>query len=427
MDMCGHSGWPHEPKEPALNPNDDPRADIVARQYERWSYPHPIADLEAWTSVNWEWFDPLQSHRILWPDREYKPDLDILIAGCGTNQAAIFAYTNRAAKVVAVDISQASLGNQQHLKDKYGLANLELHLLPIEELPTLGLDFDLVVSTGVLHHMADPQAGMNALATCLRRDGVVATMLYGRYGRIGVELLESIFRDMEFQQDDASLELVKSALRVTPQHHPVRNYLKKAMDLSSDAALVDTFLHGRQRSYSVEECIDLVTSAGLVFQGWFHKAPYYPHDFFAPDNKFYAAVNALPAIKTWSVMERLEPLNASHLFMACRPDRPKEQYTIDFSGSDCLDYVPLMRTRCGVSGTEIHWPGFRMKPAPLQLAILQNVDGRRTIREIVQRVAQSGEQTQSAVTELEGFGRKLFQSLWRLDFVAMALNPTAAT
>ncbi|SGB65529.1 asparaginyl-tRNA synthetase [Mycobacterium tuberculosis] len=92
--------------------DDHPRADIVSRQYHRWLYPHPIADLEAWTTANWEWFDPVHSHRILWPDREYRPDLDILIAGCGTNQAAIFAFTNRAAKVVAIDISRPALDHQ---------------------------------------------------------------------------------------------------------------------------------------------------------------------------------------------------------------------------------------------------------------------------------------------------------------------------
>ena len=119
---------------------DDPRADVVARQYQRWTYPRPIRDVEAWLDHHWEWFDPVHAHRILWPDREYKPDLDILIAGCGTNQAAVFAFMNRDAKVVAVDISQSSLDHQQYLKDKHGLRNLELHLLPIEELPTLGLD-----------------------------------------------------------------------------------------------------------------------------------------------------------------------------------------------------------------------------------------------------------------------------------------------
>lgn len=401
--------------------DDHPRADIVSRQYHRWLYPHPIADLEAWTTANWEWFDPVHSHRILWPDREYRPDLDILIAGCGTNQAAIFAFTNRAAKVVAIDISRPALDHQQYLKDKHGLANLELHLLPIEELATLGRDFDLVVSTGVLHHLADPRAGMKELAHCLRRDGVVAAMLYGKYGRIGVELLGSVFRDLGLGQDDASIKLAKEAISLLPTYHPLRNYLTKARDLLSDSALVDTFLHGRQRSYTVEECVDLVTSAGLVFQGWFHKAPYYPHDFFVPNSEFYAAVNTLPEVKAWSVMERLETLNATHLFMACRRDRPKEQYTIDFSTVAALDYVPLMSTRCGVSGTDMFWPGWRMAPSPAQLAFLQQVDGRRTIREIAGCVARTGEPSGGSLADLEEFGRKLFQSLWRLDFVAVAL------
>ena len=88
---------------------DDPRSDVVVRQYERWRYPRPIQDLEGWVQGNWEWFDPSHAHRVLWPDRDYKPDVDILIAGCGTNQASVFAYNNPKAKVVAVDISQPSL------------------------------------------------------------------------------------------------------------------------------------------------------------------------------------------------------------------------------------------------------------------------------------------------------------------------------
>lgn len=98
--------------------------------------------------------------RVLWPDREYQRDLDILIAGCGTNQAAVFAFTNPDAK-----------------KDKHGLFNLELHPLSIEELPSLEIDFDLTVSTGALHHVADPQTGMNAVASCLRPDGASGVML----------------------------------------------------------------------------------------------------------------------------------------------------------------------------------------------------------------------------------------------------------
>ncbi|MDA3639282.1 class I SAM-dependent methyltransferase [Mycobacterium xenopi] len=408
--------------------NDDPGADAVRRQYERWRYPRPVADLEAWTADHWEWFDPAHAHRILWPDREYRPDLDILIAGCGTSQAAIFAFTNPLAKVVAVDISQPSLDHQQYLKEKHELDNLELRLLDIEKLTTLGLDFDLVVATGVLHHLADPVKGMKALAGCLRRDGVLAVMLYAKYGRIGVELLESVFRDMGLGQDETSVKIVKDTLSALPPDHPVQNYLKIARDLQSDAALVDTFLHGRARSYTVDECIDLVTSAGLVFQGWFHKAPYYPHDLFAPASKFYSAVNALPERKLWSVMERLQTLNGCHFFMACRSERPKESYTIDFSTVDALEYVPMLRTRCGVFGTDIVWPGARMTMNPAQLPFVQHVDGRRTIRQIAAcAAARTSQATLADAANLEAFARKLFQSLWRLDWAAMALNPSTAS
>jgi SAM-dependent methyltransferase len=359
----------------------------------------------------------------LWPDREYQPDLDILIAGCGTNQAAIFAYTNPAARVVAVDISQPSLDHQQYLKDKHGLWNLELHRLPIEELPTLELDFDLIVSTGVLHHLADPLVGMETLADRLRRNGALAVMLYAKYGRIGVEMLESVFRDMGLHQDDTSVQIVKETISVLSPDHPIHSYMKLARDLqSSDAALVDTFLHGRQRSYTVEACVDLVTSAGLVFQGWLLKAPYYPHDLFEPPSGVYPALNGLPEAKLWSVMERVQTLNACHFFMACRPERPKESYTIDFSTVDSLDYVPLMRMRCGLSGAEIFRPDWSLSLNAAQLPFVQHVDGRRTIREIAERVAQSGASRRGGAVDIEKFSRRLFQSLWRLDFLAMALN-----
>ncbi|HEY0225297.1 MAG TPA: methyltransferase [Mycobacterium sp.] len=403
--------------------NDNPRNDVVSRQYDRWRYPPPIQDLEVYSTNNWEWFDPFRAHRVLWPDRDYRPDLDILIAGCGANQASVFAFTNPAAKVVAVDVSQSALDHQRYLKDKHGLDNLELHLLPIEELSTLQRDFDLIVSTGVLHHMADPLIGMRALASCLRRDGAIGLMLYAKYGRIGVELLEGVFRDLGLTQDEASVQLVKDTLVTLPPDHPVRSYLKVAHDLQTDGALVDTFLHGRQRSYTVEDCVDLVASAGLTFQGWFHKTPYYPHDFLVPSSRIHALLATLPDdIRLWSLMERLQTANATHFFMACRPDRPREQYTIDFSAPQALDYVPVSRTACILNGAELMGPGARVRLDPAQLPFAQLVDGRRSIREIAAAVASGAEGgLHRSAGEAADFARTLFRELWRLDFLAMAI------
>lgn len=401
---------------------DSPRADLVAQQYQKWQYPDPIQNLETWLTNNWQWFDPSHAHRTLWPDRPLRPDLAILIAGCGTNQAAVFAYTNRASKVIAVDVSQPSLDHTKFLKDKYALKNLELRLLPIEEVPTLGKDFDLVVSTGVLHHMAEPKVGMKALADVLRPDGVAAIMLYARYGRAGVELMQAVFRDMGLKQDEESLQMVKAAVNSLGPSHPLRSYMSIAPDLQFDAGMVDTFLHGRDRSYTVDDCIDLVESAGLVFQDWFLNKTYYPHTLTDPDNEFYAAVSHLPREKMWALMERINTLNACHFFMATPAARPAQSYRINFAASNALDYVPLFRLRCGVTGQEVYRPGWSVRLDPTHLAFVQNVDGERSIREIAERVALSGVIGGADQPALEYIGLELFEGLWQLDFVAMDLG-----
>jgi SAM-dependent methyltransferase len=400
----------------------DPRADVVAKQYEKWTYPEPIQNLETWLTNNWQWFDPSHAHRVLWPDRPYQPDMDILIAGCGTNQASVFAYTNRAAKVVAVDVSQASLDHNRYLKDKYSLKNLELQLLPIEDVPSLDKKFDLIVSTGVLHHMAEPKVGMKALADCLRPDGVAAIMLYARYGRTGVELMQAIFRELGLEQNEESLSMVKEATNSLSPSHPLQSYISIAPDLKFDAGMVDTFLHGRDRSYTVEDCLDLVDSAGLVFQDWFLKNSYYPPTLTEPGNGFYAAVNQLEPQKIWAVMERIKTLNACHFFLACHPSRPEQKYRIDFTSSRALDYVPMLRLRCGIRGDEIYRPGWTVRLDPTHLAFAQHVDGERSIREIAERVALSGVLANTDQAALEYTGLELFEDLWRTDFVGMDLS-----
>lgn len=397
-----------------------PLKDVVSSQYARWMYPEPIVDLPAWLANNWQWFDPSHAHRLLWPDQDYRAGLDILIAGCGTNQAAVIAFTNPGAKVVAIDVSQHSLDHQRFLKDKYGLKNLELHLLPIEEVQSLGRDFDLIISTGVLHHMASPQAGMNALAPCLRQNGVIAIMLYARYGRIGVDIMQSVFRDMELTQDEASVAKVKEVLSLLGPEHPIRSYMALAPDLGYDAGLVDTFLHGRERNYTIPECIELVTTAGLVFQDMFFKAPYLPWPF--ANNTLNASLSHMDREQQWSIMERLNFRNGCHFFTACRSDRPLNTYQIDFSNSKATAYVPSFRYRCALQGDQLSRLDWRMNLEANPLVLVQLIDGKRSIQDIAKLAAQtppwSGQTEQAIALSAVAF----FKALWQIDVLAMGLS-----
>ena len=398
----------------------DPLGDVVSQQYERWVYPAPIRDLETWLQGNWQWFDPSHAHRLMWPDRDYARGMDILVAGCGTNQAAVIAYTNPSAHVVAIDVSSASLDHHRWLQDKYGLDNLARHRLPIEQVSDLGRDFDLIITTGVLHHMANPAAGMRALAECLRPDGVLAVMLYANYGRVGVHMMQSVFKELGLEQGDASLAVVRDALGHLGPQHPLASYLQIAPDLDDDAGLVDTFLHGREQAYSIDECRDMVTSAGLVFQDLFLRSSYYPP--LPATGPFFTSVAALPREQQWSVMQRINASNGCHYFLACHPERAVESYAIDFASGDPTRYVPSFRKGCGQQGSIAYRSDWQRQLTPLQSALLEQVDSRRTIGEIVEAVMSSGTYARADRDDVTTEALTTFRSLWQQDFLAMGIR-----
>lgn len=394
--------------------------DVVSRQYERWIYPEPIFDIPDWLKSNWEWFDPIHSHRLFWPDRNYWQGIDILVAGCGSNQAAVISYTNPEARVVAIDVSQSSLNHQQLLKDRYGIKNLELHLLPIEEVGNLDLDFDLIISTGVLHHLPKPKIGMKALAECLRKDGVIALMLYAKYGRIGVEILQGIFRELGLIQNEDSISIVKEVLAELRPDHPVWPYISIAHDLEFDTSLVDTFLHQRDQSYSIMDCVELVNSSELVFQDLFLKAPYYLPT--TASTAFQSKLRGMPVQQQWSIMERINTQNSCHYFTACRADRARKSYKIDFDSAEAIRYIPSLRFRCNLELNRLNRNDWDINLDPIRLLVIEQIDGNHTIKDIMAAVSLSGLLPSFSKSDLETLGISIIEELWQLDFLAIGLK-----
>src|SRR5688572_11495983 len=128
-------------------------ADPVCEFYTNHPYPPPVENLDrirdAWLDENLH----RAEYHLLWPGKEYRSDLDVLVAGCGTFQAAKYALCHPAARVVGVDVSPTSLDHTERLKQKYNLTNLETRQLPIENVHDLDQHFDQIISTGVLHHL----------------------------------------------------------------------------------------------------------------------------------------------------------------------------------------------------------------------------------------------------------------------------------
>ena len=151
-------------REPVDPPSSDPAAEVRAF-YESHPYPPPLESLDRHREL---YRDPNRARAlalIAEPAGNARPGREILVAGCGTSQAAIIALREPDAHVTGIDVSAASLAHTKKLQHKYGLANLDLHRLAIEEAGALGRTFDSIVCTGVLHHLPIPTPGF---ARCVR-------------------------------------------------------------------------------------------------------------------------------------------------------------------------------------------------------------------------------------------------------------------
>src|SRR5271169_5827659 len=135
----------------------------VREFYERLPYPAPLTSLDEHREL---YDNPVRRralfHRI-WPFGRPDEHQEILVAGCGTSQAARYALREPNARITAIDISETSLQHTRKLQQKYELGNLELHLLSILDVQSLGKTFDQIVCTGVMHHLADPDLGLRSL------------------------------------------------------------------------------------------------------------------------------------------------------------------------------------------------------------------------------------------------------------------------
>ncbi len=309
--------------------------------YERYPYPRPIDDLDNYRR---RWQDPGRRRAdffLFWPDKPYTETRTILVAGCGTSQAAKHAARCPAAKVVGIDFSATSVRHTEGLRRKYGLTNLEVHQLPIDRVGDLKMTFDEIVCTGVLHHLANPEAALRALRDVLDPDGAMQLMVYAPYGRAGIYMLQEFCRRIGIQASDDEIRDLIVALGALPAGHPLARLLREAPDFRQEAALADALLHPQDRAYSVPQLLGFISGAGLTFSRWVRQAPYSPHCGVMARVPQTSRIAALEPAQQYAAAELFRGTMMSHSVIARRDDRPGHSRLISFSGDAWLDYVPV--------------------------------------------------------------------------------------
>lgn len=234
--------------------------------YEEFPYP-PTAKAEQ--RIGWDVNLLLSYGRAKPPSRP----LTVLDAGCGRGAGVLGAAALQPhVRFVGADINGVALAEATAQAKARGLTNVtfrEIDLTTLDGLEVPKGGFDAIFSSGVVHHMPDPSAGLARLASILAPHGMLQLMVYGRRGR------EPLYR------------MVRAMDRLLPRQFPLRDRLMVTRQLASslvsdavscgpwsdlktigDVELVDRYLNVNENSYDIPDVFDLLEAATLRFVRW---------------------------------------------------------------------------------------------------------------------------------------------------------------
>ena len=406
-------------------------ADVVRDFYDRYPYPPPADNLEQYQR---QWQDRQRRRadfHLFWPDSPYKEEQSILIAGCGTSQAAKHALRWPQTQVTGIDFSATSVRRTENLKRKYNLNNLLVRQLAIERVRELETSFDQIVCTGVLHHLEDPDAGLAALRNVLKPNGAMHLMVYAPYGRTGIYMLQEFCRRIGIHATDADIRDLIGALSALPPGHPLQSLLAQAPDFRNEAALADALLHPQDRAYSVPQLFDFLENGGLAFGRWVKQAPYSLHCGVTAKIPQVARMKRLSREEQYAAIELFRGTMLRHSLVVYHDDRAIDRHQISFDSDTWLGYVPIRmsdticvqdRLPAGAAAVLINqthtYKDLFLPIGSREKQLFDAIDGERSIGEIVERAPSSLDRTNLEVP------RAFFERLWWHDQVVFDSSRT---
>ena len=263
---------------------DDDISESVRSQYEENPYPR-------WDSISI--YNPLPYvQQIQLEITPHRPALEmtsqtprVLVAGCGTGfQPISCALIYLRSDVLAVDLSRTSLAYAKRKADEMGIKNVRFAQADILKLNELKHRFDVIECGGVLHHMADPEAGLSVLVGLLKPGGFIKLGLYSALAREHISRIRHFIKENDFEASLSGIRQFRE--KVSASNDPDIDLIRQSPDFYSTSSIRDLLFHVQEHVFSIPQLETIMKNNRLEFLGFMLKNPtvksMYPEQF--PDD-----------------------------------------------------------------------------------------------------------------------------------------------
>jgi len=304
----------------------DAATPVVSAFYDRFPYPgDPLQDGPP-PGYNWRWCVDSARAAALGCLPAGPRRWRILDAGCGTGVSSDYlCHLNPGARLLAVDISAGALEVARERLRRSGAA-AQVEELRVEQRSLLDLqdegEFDYINSVGVLHHLREPQAGLQALAARLAPGGVLHLFLYADGGRWEIHRSQRALELLGAGTGAEGLRLGRALFEALPPENRLRRHHEQrwALDTAADANFADMYLHPQETSYNLERLFAFIAQSGLEFAGFSNPSVWDPARLLQGD--LLERADRLSPRQRWQLVEELDPDISHFEFFLARPPLP---------------------------------------------------------------------------------------------------------
>ena len=226
---------------------------------------------------------------------------EILIAGCGTGQQAMAWSAYKDSKIYAVDLSSESLAYAIRKAKEKNIKNVNFYHLDLLDLELLNKKFDIIISTGCLHHMEKPEDGLESLVNVLKPQGLIYLGLYSKRARSEIEWTRKYIQKRKIDVTEDNMRSFRT--KILNSENKKLQSIRGLLDFFSLSNFRDLLFNYTEHTYDFIKIKELLESKKLNFIAFNEMNPNVKNSF----KNHFPNENDEVNLELWDKFEKIYP------------------------------------------------------------------------------------------------------------------------